>query len=315
MSHGITSSDSMMSVRQRPWHGLGNVLETRPRDIDEALVGAGVTWEYVKSPIYLPGGEGRGEPVEGYVANVRSDTGTVLGIVSPLWNGPQPREAFQFLADLLGSEAAFETAGSLWAGKQVFVTVSLAELPWVEVGGDRVDLFVNFFTSYDGSRANTLLRTKVRTVCNNTWLAALGDALYKYAFRHVGDWQQQMFEAREQLHLTIDHSLQFKQWGDRLASQRIAEHELARITAELWPNEGTDRTVKSHQRRREAVMHLFVDGDTVGNAPGSKWCAANALLEHIEWAPKVRSATGRFVRHIQDPDGLKARALEMVVAA
>ena len=32
MSHELTSTDSMMSVRRLPWHGLGAVLDERPRD-------------------------------------------------------------------------------------------------------------------------------------------------------------------------------------------------------------------------------------------------------------------------------------------
>ena len=42
MSHGITSNDSMFSVREMPWHGLGVVLDEYPRSIDEALDKAGL---------------------------------------------------------------------------------------------------------------------------------------------------------------------------------------------------------------------------------------------------------------------------------
>lgn len=301
-----------MSVRERPWHGLGVVLAERPRDIDEAIDKSGIGWLRVQEPVH----RADGRVVEGWMQNIRQDTDQVLGVVTTKWQGPQNREAFEFLAGLLGSEAAFETAGSLHGGAKVFITVSLAELPYVTVGGDRTDLFVNFFTDHTGKGSSEVLRTMIRTVCMNTWMGALRDARYRYAFRHVGDQSVRLAEARRELELTIDYAAQFKQFGDELASQSIAERELARITEELWPGEGhTPRTAKTHQEKREAVMHLFIDGDTRGNAPGTKWCAANALLEHIEWAPKVRSDSGRFTRHIEDPQGLKATALEMVVMA
>ena len=42
MSHGITTTDHMFSVRTMPWHGLGVVLDEYPRSIDEALHSAGL---------------------------------------------------------------------------------------------------------------------------------------------------------------------------------------------------------------------------------------------------------------------------------
>ena len=36
MSHGLTSTDSMMSVREVPWHGLGAVLPERPESLPAA---------------------------------------------------------------------------------------------------------------------------------------------------------------------------------------------------------------------------------------------------------------------------------------
>lgn len=315
MGHGITLTDSGFTVRKPPWHELFPTLERPPRDLQEALEKSGLGWRVVQLPVLLESGAMPLRTIEGYKANVRSDTGDVLGVVTDSYSVVQNGEAFGFLADMLGTEAHFETAGSLHGGKKVFVVVKLADIDHVIVGGDRTDLYVNFFTAHDGTAAVTLLRTMIRTVCQNTWNGSLRDASYRYSFRHVGDTSQRIHEARAALRLTIDYAKQFKQFGDQLASQSMAERELARITEELWPNEGTDKTVKSRQRRREAVMHLFVDGDTRGNAPGTKWCAANALLENIEWGSKVKSPAGRFNRHIEDPQGMKAAAIEMVVMA
>jgi hypothetical protein len=48
MSHGITDTDSMLSVNSRrrpPWHGLGVVRDEYPKSIDEALANAGLGWK------------------------------------------------------------------------------------------------------------------------------------------------------------------------------------------------------------------------------------------------------------------------------
>jgi hypothetical protein len=44
MPAGITDSDSMFSVRETPWHGLGAVLERPPATIAEAIEASGLGW-------------------------------------------------------------------------------------------------------------------------------------------------------------------------------------------------------------------------------------------------------------------------------
>ncbi len=67
---------------------------------------------------------------------MREDTDTVLGVVSDEYVVVQNRDCFAFLASLLGSELIFETAGSLWGGKQVFITARLPD--HITVGGDEI---------------------------------------------------------------------------------------------------------------------------------------------------------------------------------
>jgi hypothetical protein len=93
MSHGITQHDHMFSVRAMPWHGLGIVLEDYPRSIDEALDRAGLGWKVthgdvlvVKAPEWIDDFGSKHPPelaaARGFKANLREDTGDVLGIVS-----------------------------------------------------------------------------------------------------------------------------------------------------------------------------------------------------------------------------------------
>jgi len=132
MAHGISRGGSMMSVRRTPWHRLGVVLDQRPATLAEALEASGLTWPVTKEPVHRSGGE----RIDGFHATVREDTGRVLGIVGADYVVVQNQQCFAFLANLLGSELIFETAGSLWGGRQVFIT---AELPdHITVGGDDV---------------------------------------------------------------------------------------------------------------------------------------------------------------------------------
>jgi hypothetical protein len=138
-----------------------------------------------------------------------------------------------------------------------------------------------------------------------------------YRVRHLGDPTGALHEARAVLGLAIDYHRQFAALGDRLASQRVAERTLGRVLGELYPDDPAlgDRAAKSRRDARATVMTLFREGATVGNAPGSKWAAWNAIVEFHDHGGRPRTAEGGFVRRFEDPAGLKARALELVTAA
>src|SRR5262249_16192149 len=77
--------ESMFSVRQLPWHREGEVLDDYPGTWAEAGVLAGLDWDPVTTGVYAvaginPDGSVHYEPVEGWKAISRSDTGTVLSI-------------------------------------------------------------------------------------------------------------------------------------------------------------------------------------------------------------------------------------------
>ena len=64
------------------------------------------------------------------------------------------------------------------------------------------------------------------------------------------------------------------------------------------------------------MLALFAGGETVGNAPGSRWAAWNAICEWQDHhGTRPRSAEGAFVRRVEHPHGVKARAIGLITAA
>ncbi len=250
MSHGITSSDTMYSVRELPWHGLGAVLDAYPASIDEALEQAGLGWKVthgdvlvVKTPEWTDdfGTQHAQEliPAKGFKANLREDTGEVLGIVSNEYEVVDNRAAFAFLDALIGSDLHFETAGSLWGGRRVWCLARLPE--HVELGGDLSATYIYVANSHDGSMAVTAAVTPIRIVCANTLGAALhrsehgAGAQRTFRFRHTGNLQAKFAEARQVLGMTIDYQAQFKELADQLAREPITPQRLERsVLRHLW---------------------------------------------------------------------------------
>lgn len=325
MPSGITSSDSMFSVRQTPWHGLGAVLDRPPASIAEAIQASGLGWRVEREPIAVDRGdvatvddwwEPRCEEIPGYYATVRQDTRTVLGIVGERYRIVQNEQAFAFIDQLLGCSLHFETAGSLSGGRRVWVLARLPE--HVQVGGDLVRPYVLLMNSHDGSTAVIAATTPVRVVCQNTLNWGLRHARQKFSIRHTEQISRRVHEARRVLDLSIDYYAQFKATGDQLASEPCSERQLRRVLDELYPN-GTedrvsDRTCRSREQTKQRIVELFVHGDTQGNAPGSKWAAVNAIVEYGDWHRPIRNGGERFARAV-DAGAEKTRALELIGVA
>jgi phage/plasmid-like protein (TIGR03299 family) len=336
MSHGITATDQMFSVRAMPWHGLGAVLGEYPRSIDEALDKAGLGWKVthgdvlvVKTPEWTDdfGSKHPPElvPAKGFKANLREDTGDVLGIVSDEYGVVENVDAFRFLDALIGSEMHFETAGSLWGGRRVWVLARLPE--YVELGGDRSATYIYVANSHDGSMAVTAAVTPIRIVCANTLGAALRRAEHgvsaprAFRFRHTSNLQTKFVEAREVLGMTIDYQKQFKELADRLALQPINAHSLERsVLRHLWvTDEDMGKLARANRERAiESVLAIFHGGgsagDTSGNSPGTKWVAFNAIAEYLDYGRRYTARTNQVQRSFEDAS-LKQRALELISAA
>ena len=336
MSHGITNNNSMFSVRETPWHGLGVVLDEYPRSIDEALGKAGLGWKVthgdvmvVKRPEWTDdfGTEHPADliPARGFKANLREDTGEVLGIVSDEYEVVDNRDAFRFLDALIGSELHFETAGSLGGGRRVWCLARLPE--YVEFGGDQSATYIYVANSHDGSMAVTAAVTPIRIVCANTLGAALRQAEYgpaaqrTFRFRHTGNLQTKFGEARQVLGMTINYERQFKALADRLALEPIGEPALKhRVLRHLWVID-EDTGPRARANRERAIEHVLAifrgggpAGDTTGNCPGSKWVAFNAIAEHLDYGRRYTTRTNQVQRSFEDTS-LKQRALELVAAA
>lgn len=335
MAHGLTEKDSMYSVRETPWHRLGAVLEDYPDGIDDALVKSGLAWEVEQGEVLVvnlhrpDNAEVDGVPMplqraEGYRANIRQDTGDVLGIVSEDYRVVPNRDAFRWLDELLFSDVRFETAGSLGSGRRVWVLARIPEL--VEVGGDATQTYLYCANSHDGSMAVTSAATSIRIVCANTLGWALRDAERDpqrvYKFRHTGDMQTKLGEARRVMEIAVDWTEAFKRHGDKLAREPISadrfDNRVVRPLLGMDDPELGDRARRNREDNREIILAIFdglgPEGDTSGNSPGTKWAAANAVAEFADHCRRVTKRTDQVARSFED-HSLKQRGLDLVRAA
>lgn len=279
--------ESMMYVREKPWHGLGTRVEEAPNSAD-ALRMAGLDWNVVQRNIQVCGGA----KIQNYKANVRDSDGAVLGVVSERYKIVQNAEAFEFTDSLIGGDVRYETAGSLNGGRKIWLLAKLLE---TEIVGDKTEPYLCFTNTHDGSGAIRVCMTPIRVVCNNTLNLALCSARRAWSVRHTGDMASKMHEARVCLEMACAYMDELGQTADRLANTTVSRDKLGEILDEMFPitEDSTDREKQNIQKLKDDYMVCYFAPDIM-KFRGTAWGAVNAMSDMISHnAPRRKTANYR----------------------
>jgi phage/plasmid-like protein (TIGR03299 family) len=276
--------ETMVSVREVPWHGLGTVVDDKLTAKD-ALRAAGLNWTVAKVPMYVGGKEGDlpEDDAEGTIPVVRvpdkfgmqrSKDHQILGVVGADYTPLQNAEAFDFMDALVDSgEAKYETAGALRGGRWVWVMMTTPRGIKIN-GSDEVNLYLLLFNSHDGSRSITAAATPVRVVCQNTLNLGLQAARRRWSVRHVaGGMDGRLDEARRSLGLSFEYFDEFERIAERLAAEEFSQAKYEKLVQRL-----TDVNPQ-----REGLLVAYETSQAVGGGiRETKWGALNLVGEYYD---------------------------------
>lgn len=267
--------ETMVYTREKPWHGLGTMVEEAPNSAD-ALRLAGLDWTVEQRPVFL---EGSSVEIPNYKANVRSKDGKVLGVVTDRYRIVQNTEAFEFTDGLIGGDVRYETAGSLLGGKKVWL---LAKMPTVKVAGDDTEPYLCFSNTHDGSGAVKVCMTPVRVVCNNTLNLALSGAKRFWSVKHVGKLSEKMAEAQEALELADAYMHELDKSAEQLANKRVTDDEVRKVLDDLFPtDEKSTELMKRHAQRMKDEFWTCIFMPDIKQFRGTAWGAINAMADMV----------------------------------
>ena len=266
--------ETMMYVREKPWHGLGTRVEEAPTSAD-ALRIAGLDWQIENKPVF----DGQGREIKGYKANTRNSNGSVLGIVSSRYTIVQNADAFAFTDALIGGDVRYETAGSLRGGRQVWM---LARMPERTILNDAVEPYICFTNTHDGSGAVRAVMTPVRVVCNNTLNLALSGAKRAWSTPHRGDVQSRLEEARQTLELADKYLIRLDEEADRLANEKLSDYEATKVIDQLLavPENATERIKRTAENAKQQIITCMFAPDLVQYME-TKWGFLNAVADYV----------------------------------
>ena len=298
--------ESMFSVREVPWHGLGTIIQEAP-DSEAALKLAGLDWSVKQVPVLYEGQK------TGYHFNVRESDNRVLGVVGSRYKPVQNAEAFAFTDELVGGDVRYETAGSLADGKRVWM---LAKMPDTRVLDDVVEPYLCLTNGHDGFSSLKVCMTPVRVVCQNTLNMALNRAKRTWTVRHSGNINAKMEEAQQTLGLAQNYMENFAEEAEELYSIKVSPAQFKKLSNTLFPI--TDEM----SRRKEEAQYLLQcqlkeawDMDDLGNIKGTGWGFMNAVSDMSTHRPPARKTANyqenMFIYTIDAP-ALLDQALKMV---
>ena len=306
--------ETLFSTRETPWHGMGIVVENAPTSAD-AIHLAGLDWDVVRQPVYMQDGT----LIPSNYVNVRTSDNKPLGVVGARYQIVQNREAFDFTDSLLGEGVRYETAGSLNGGRTIWL---LALLPnEFTILGDKVDPYVVFTNTHDGSGAVRVAMTPVRVVCQNTLNMAMRSASRTWSTRHTGSITMKMNDAATTLMLANQYLEETQKTFEELHKIKLNDISLRRIVGQIIP---IDESKMSATQVNNAKIVQFDIINRYNEAPdlkvldktGARLIQAVAdTTSHIE--PFRRTANYRdnkFMKTINGNDVLD-RALNVVLSA
>lgn len=242
-----TGKYSFFSVKEKAWHGLGQIVEDYPTSA-EALKFAGLDYNVIKAPNTHQLPSGATVISKNSFFTYRSDNETILGDkVGKDYHIVQNREAFNFFDSIVGNGEGimYETAGALGNGERIFITAKLPGYIRVGNGDDVTEKYVFLTTSHDGSGSITAAFTPIRIVCQNTLNASLRNMSNVVRIKHTSGAGDRIAEAHRIMGLANTLSDQLGDIFNHWTTVRVTDQEVRKlIQLALCPNKETYELLK-----------------------------------------------------------------------
>lgn len=232
----------------------------------------------------------------------RTDLNIPLGLVKVKYEVVQNMEAFNFFNDAIGEDKAqWQTAGKFGYGHKIFVS---AKLPIeTTVGGDKIENYLIFSNSHDGSSSVNILFSPIRVACTNMLNSALHSADSYIRIRHTASVKNKIQQGASILKAACEHAKTSEQLYNSLLTIKMSDEQVMQYIADLQlteaerlalldydPKNGYKKLFNKEyllmertdisQRKVNQIVNMFeyyMDGIAQKNIAGTAWGAYNAI--------------------------------------
>jgi phage/plasmid-like protein (TIGR03299 family) len=309
-------------VREPAWHGLGVVLPEYPGR-EEAIRLAGHAWQVVERPVRIAL---QNEPIAGWKALIREDTGGVLNIVRDSYTVVQNTVLWDIVDALVDQpEVKYETAGLLRGGAVAWALAKVDRPGQVTGDDSKIYPYIAVATTHDGTGALKAQNTSVRIVCMNTYQYAADQTRVtgrEYVFRHTAKVAERIEDAKLALAGVVAAHEAFLELAEELARLPVGRENLEWFLTKFIPDpkelgiERSERVFENIQANRAQVRAILEAGSTIPDGHrGTAFGLFEASLEYLDHIRPSRSAETKFNRSILRQERQKDRLLSLVRAS
>ena len=275
--------ETMMYVKETPWHGLGHKYEEAPDNPQDIIKAASLDWQVDNKPMITD----IHERVLNYHAIYRTDNNDILAVVNKAQiQQTQNIDAFNAFTDIIGKEVSVETAAGLNRGATVFGCFKINS--GYKVLDDDVDHYfvvVNDHTKCDGKV--TILNTPIRVVCMNTLNAALDNNSAKIRIPCTDDYNINAELARKIIASAGSAIDKLGKKAEEMVAKKISKDYVDKLLDEMFPYiEVKEGEMSTHDKANERVemlrdtfVHDCLGADNLANYRGTQYQVMNAVLD------------------------------------
>lgn len=291
----VTGIETMFDARKAPWDGLGKNV-SGALSSEEAIKAAGLDWNVIQKPVETVDGI----PIPGFKANMRDTDNGFLGIITDRYKIVQNREAFSFTDSLLGEGVKYETAGSINNGRRVWM---LAKLEGRLITDEKVDPYLVFTNSHDGTGSIRVAITPIRVWCQNTLNLALKQASRQWSCIHKGNIDEKMNEARLTLMNAEKYLGRLESEIGALKLQKMTDDQVMKFIEQLFPIDKAETSttkINNIKAKRVALEQIYFTAPDLEVVEKSKFRLINAISDYA-----THSRPGRLTKNYQENMFLK----------
>jgi phage/plasmid-like protein (TIGR03299 family) len=299
--------------RKAAWHELGNVT------------GNYMTFEQLKSfggLNFLPEKQQlfdrNGKLVESWGV-FRPDTGDFLGAVGSDYTVIDHAQGFMMIDALLAAQngAHYETAGVLGKGEKVWGLADLNVGINVGTSGDKINMYLLFSTSHDGSMGHSYRMTGTRVVCQNTLNIALkSKTTAQFRVRHTVNAQKRLDTAHEALALIGEETKSVEEKLNLLAQRKMTKDSMKSVLDRLFPGQKDEAKMSTRRENILAdVLRCYENNDrnTFPEQRGTAYNLLNAVTEYTDHMRSTRKDDKGESAMFGSGDRLKTQAMEVLL--
>lgn len=313
-----------VNTRTDAWHRLGETVPEGTTILEGMATAHLLDWnvrklalsatEFTEDGINIVEATGRYATVRTNPVTGKTD---FLGDVGDRYTVIQNEEHAEFLETLTDVTGAnIETAGSLFGGRRVFISMKMPES--IVVGGtDVTDLYLIALNSHDGTTGFDVCVSAIRPVCYNTVTAAFRGAKTKVSIRHTATARGRVQDARDAMGMTFKYAERFQAEAEALLATPMSTNDFDLWLDELY--EAGDEPSTRKQNIMQDVRNLWTGSGTIQDGVGNRYGAFQALTEyttHFAGAHGKSEAERQINRAQRDvlDNTIRTRALELLSA-